>query len=142
MNYRVHTGTETMYQSPRDRADQSLAVLRQRFLIPSRWIVDLEMKTAEEMPCAYGSCSWEYLPYQRFLIKLRDDLSGDQMFWTLTHELLEAMMAGYADLCDELIAQIGPKRVRDLYQARQAWVRDDLIEWIIRILLQTERPPE
>lgn len=117
-----------------------IASARKQLLIPPRWKIDLEIRCPNDMPEAQGSMSWDYLPNARYLMRLRCDLDPHTARYVIAHELMEAIMAPYADFAEGLIAKEKSKRVRDLLIRQHGDIRNEHIEWVIPLITGLHRP--
>lgn len=127
------------HRSFRLRAEALLTEWRQTLMIPPRWTFRLRICCPEELPHAQGSCSWGYLPNRCFTIKLRCDLTDEELRWVVAHELLEAVLAGYGDFTHELVDE-KPITARRILHRNHADIRNELVEWLLRIISGSERP--
>lgn len=83
----------------------------------------------------YGAIQWGYLPNQVYIIKIRCD-TEDQLPWLVRHELLEAMLAEYAEFVDTLDDGKQPI-IHEWHQL----IRDRFIERMLHILNPQFAPP-
>lgn len=117
---------------------------RKLLWIPPRWTITFEIRCPEQMPAAQGFCTWRYLPNAQFKIVLSCALSDDLAEWVIAHELLEALTANYAQFCEQSFEYLEkeqiPEQVLLLLREQHGDVRNEMIEWLLRILLKRERP--
>lgn len=112
----------------------------ERLGIHRNWLFDLRVVCPAELPEAYGACAWGYLPNNMFRIKLRCDLADEhQKHWTIAHELLEALLSPYGDLCEGLIGNVRGRATRQVIQTRHEAIRDEFIEHMLSILIPEHR---
>lgn len=117
---------------------------RKRLFIPARWTIHLSVVCPDEMPDAQGCCSWRYLPNAQFRIILSCALSDELADWVIAHELLEALTSPYAQLYEGALESLDkagmPFQMLDVLRGQHGDVRNEMIEWLLRILLKRERP--
>jgi hypothetical protein len=128
-------------------ATSRLESLRRKIGVPESWQFTLKRLTVSEMPLAFGSCAWSYLPDRQFTIEYREDLDPEELDWILAHELWEATLGQIGDFTAELIGRLyGQKGAKPnteaalLLHARDAYLRDELIEQLVRVTLGRPRP--
>jgi hypothetical protein len=121
-------------------ASEILDRLRLKFMIPPRWRIDLEITCPRDMPNALGSMGWEYLPNASYFLRLRCDTPEEMMEWIIAHELLEALMAPYANLTVEEINRSGNKELCDLKHVMHGDIRNEIIESLLPVILGYPRP--
>jgi hypothetical protein len=119
---------------------ETLTQLREKFLIPARWRISIYIKCPNEMPQALGSMSWSYLPNAQYFLSLRCDIPTYLIEWIIAHELLEAMMAPYADLAENHIEKISSKSLKGILHTQHGDVRNEIIEWVLPLILGYTRP--
>jgi hypothetical protein len=117
-----------------------LASLRTLLKVPERWSVDLELRCPEDMPDAYGRLHYDYLPNSQFQILLHCSLDEAEARYVLAHELLEAVLAEYGEFCLEQIEARSPKQLTTYLAVRHIHLRNELIEWLLPLILGTPRP--
>jgi hypothetical protein len=122
------------HEQVRLNAEETLGRLRERFMIPPRWRIHLEIKCPDKMPEASGSMSWSYLPNAHYFLSLRCDVPAHLLEWIIAHELFEAIMAPYAELVQEHIERIPGKTAQRLLHNRHGDIRNEIIETIWRPL--------
>lgn len=115
---------------------------RRRLLIPPRWVIVVEAVTPEEFPHAHGSASWTYLPNANYRLKLRTDLSGEELRWTIYHELLEMIFARYGEFCIEQIESRGDLEgcFATYLHEQHGDIRNEVVEWLLQVILGIPRP--
>lgn len=124
------------------RAQIILAQHRIRLHIDPTWQVQLRVVCEHDMPNAYAMCRWSYLPNKTYLIQIRCDLSSDEMPWAIAHELLEALLAKYADFVEtNLLGNITRNQaLKDELTRQHSLLRDEAIEHLLIVLFGSERP--
>ncbi len=121
---------------------------RQKFLIPPRWQIELAVMCPEEMAHTHyfadgvsASMSWEFLANAHYRMRVRCNLTAQELEWCVMHELLEAITATYCDFTRDLIDRTpGSVRNKATLDARHRDVRDEIIEWLLDILAPDKRP--
>jgi hypothetical protein len=84
--------------------------------------------------------SWSYLPNAQYYLSIRCDVPSYLMEWIIAHELYEAIMAPYAELVEEHIEKLPGKAAKHLTHTRHGDVRNEIIEWILPLILGYTRP--
>jgi hypothetical protein len=128
------------HEQVRREAVEILERMREKFMIPPRWKVEVEIKCPDKMPEALGSMSWSYLPNAHYFLSLRCDVPSHLLEWIIAHELYEAIMAPYAELAEEHIEKLPSKTAKHLTHTRHGDVRNEIIEWILPLILGYTRP--
>lgn len=120
--------------------------MRRKLWIPPRWTIRFEIGCPEQMPNAQGYCTWRYLPNAQYRIVLSCNLSDELAEWVIAHELLEALTSPYAGLYEQALdlleAEQIPSKLLNVLREQHGDVRNELIEWILRIVLKRERPEQ
>lgn len=123
-----------------------VAFYRKKLLIPPRWQIDVVVSCPEfwgrsdgALP-PNGSIVWEYLPNRNYRMRICCTLADDRLEYTVAHELLEALTADYADLVETLLAGERNKRLVETLDERHREIRDEIIEWMLAIIMPEKRP--
>lgn len=122
------------------RAADQLLLLREQLLIPPHWSICLQILCPEQYHYAQGSIGWRYWVNGSFVLRLRCDLTEDELRWIIAHELLEAQLGRYAEFTERFIESAGPQKVQLLLHRQHAQLRDEFIEWTLRVMLNGPRP--
>lgn len=128
------------------RVQQLLAFYRKKFLIPPRWRIDVAVccpdywEQREGVLPPSGSMSWEYLANAQYRMRICCTGYEDKLEWTIAHELLEAIMAPYAEFAEGLLVEQRRKSHIQLLNERHQEIRDEVIEWMLAIMLPEKRP--
>ncbi len=64
----------------------------------------------------------------------------EKLEWTIAHELLEAILAPYAEFTEGLLVEQRRKSQIQLLNERHQEIRDEVIEWMLAIMLPEKRP--
>lgn len=97
--------------------------------------------TPDEMDDALGRCSWGYLPNAEFRIRMRADLTSEELDWTMAHELMEALFAPYAEYVENhVFDKISNKGALKLLVRQHAGIRDAIIEHLLAVMIGHKRP--
>lgn len=127
-----------------------LVTLRRRLHVPIHWQITLSAEGPDQLPGAFGDCSWEHLAYDQYAIRALCSLDAAEAEWTLCHELLELTLAPLAEftwsLMDEVEAreELGraplSRNWRATHDQEHRLLRDKAIEQLCRSLLGHLRP--
>ena len=125
-----------------EHAQQALTKWRHKLLIPPNWQIDLLVLPADEMEGTLGRCSWGHIPNAEYRIRVRQDLTPEELDCTMAHELLEALMASYAGFVEEHVfaKQLGNKGLLRYLVKQHAEIRDTIIEHMLCVLIGQKRP--
>jgi hypothetical protein len=124
-----------------EQAKSSLDKWRKKLLIPPHWQVDLLVLPPEEMENTLGRCSWGYLPNAEFRIRMRSDMTLEELEWTMAHELMEALLSPYAAFVeDHVFEQTANKGALKLLVRQHAGIRDAFIEHMLATIIGHKRP--
>jgi hypothetical protein len=126
------------HEALKQRADALVTQLLHAWQFSPMTQVAVQVLCCEDTEAAnfYGAIRWGYLPYEQFVLRVRCD-TAKQIEHLVRHELLEAVLAEYAEFTEEVMG----KKTSPLADWQHRTIRDRVIERLLAIIAPEFRPP-